>query len=75
MSEEESKTISLSVFSAKYPYLELRNHSGKKEEDQRNPVLDFGSVAIGQSLCKNFDIFNPSPVSNIHTHTNINAHL
>ncbi|KAM6934057.1 cilia- and flagella-associated protein 65 [Xenentodon cancila] len=48
---------------AKYPYLELRNHSDKKEENHRDPVLHFGSVAVGQRLCKHFDIFNPSPVN------------
>ncbi|XP_061578921.1 cilia- and flagella-associated protein 65 [Cololabis saira] len=48
---------------AKYPYLEFRNHSGKKEGNHCTaPVLQFGSVAVGQHLCKHFDIFNPSPV-------------
>ncbi|XP_041857030.1 cilia- and flagella-associated protein 65 isoform X2 [Melanotaenia boesemani] len=48
---------------AKYPYLQLRNSSGKEEEDHGDPVLHFGSVGVGQSLCKHFEIFNPSPVN------------
>ncbi|KAM4558144.1 cilia- and flagella-associated protein 65 isoform 2-T2 [Odontesthes bonariensis] len=46
---------------AKYPYLQIRNPTSKDEEDY--PVLHFGSVAVGQSLRKHFDLFNPSPVN------------
>lgn len=52
---------------ASYPYLQLRNLSGKDENPQCDVVLDFGSVAIGQSSQKFFHIFNPSPVSE-HKH-------
>lgn len=48
---------------AKYPCLQLRSKSSKNEKEQGGPVLHFGSVAVGQSLQKYFDIFNPSPVS------------
>ncbi|XP_069010849.1 cilia- and flagella-associated protein 65 [Embiotoca jacksoni] len=48
---------------AKYPYLQLRNPNSNKEEENGALVLHFGSVAIGQSLEKQFDIFNPSPVT------------
>ncbi|XP_045910743.1 cilia- and flagella-associated protein 65 isoform X2 [Micropterus dolomieu] len=48
---------------AKYPCLQLRNPNTKDEKEQCGPVLHFGSVAIGQSLQKSFDIFNPSPVT------------
>ncbi|XP_051260176.1 cilia- and flagella-associated protein 65 isoform X3 [Dicentrarchus labrax] len=48
---------------AKYPCLQLRNPSTKDEKEQCSPVLHFGSVAVGQSLQKHFDIFNPSPVT------------
>uniref|UniRef100_A0A3P8SQ41 Si:ch1073-349o24.2 n=1 Tax=Amphiprion percula TaxID=161767 RepID=A0A3P8SQ41_AMPPE len=45
----------------KYPYLQLRNPSSQEEEGWADPVLQFGSVVIGQCLRKHFDIFNPSP--------------
>ncbi|XP_023144688.2 cilia- and flagella-associated protein 65 [Amphiprion ocellaris] len=48
---------------AKYPYLQLRNPSSQEEEGWGDPVLQFGSVVIGQCLRKHFDIFNPSPVT------------
>ncbi|XP_067459268.1 cilia- and flagella-associated protein 65 [Thunnus thynnus] len=48
---------------AKYPCLQLRSKSSKNEKEQGGPVLHFGSVAVGQSLQKYFDIFNPSPVT------------
>ncbi|XP_041807029.1 cilia- and flagella-associated protein 65 [Chelmon rostratus] len=48
---------------AKYPCLQLRNPGTKDGKEQRGPVLHFGSVAVGQSLQKHFDIFNPSPVT------------
>ncbi|XP_044073745.1 cilia- and flagella-associated protein 65 isoform X2 [Siniperca chuatsi] len=48
---------------AKYPYLQLRNAVTKDEKEQCGPVLHFGSVPVGQSLQKDFDIFNPSPVT------------
>lgn len=49
--------------SAKYPCLQLRNPVTKDKKEQCGPELHFGSVAVGQSLQKHFDIFNPSPVS------------
>ncbi|XP_031714488.1 cilia- and flagella-associated protein 65 isoform X2 [Anarrhichthys ocellatus] len=48
---------------AKYPCLQLRNPDTKDDKEQCGPELHFGSVAIGQSLQKHFDIFNPSPVT------------
>ncbi|XP_036966082.1 cilia- and flagella-associated protein 65 isoform X1 [Acanthopagrus latus] len=48
---------------AKYPFLQLRNPAAKDEKQQSGPVLQFGSVAVGQSLQKHFEIFNPSPVT------------
>ncbi|XP_053295148.1 cilia- and flagella-associated protein 65 [Pleuronectes platessa] len=47
----------------KYPYLQLRNPAAKEEKEQEASVLHFGSVAVGQSLQKHFDIFNPSAVT------------
>ncbi|XP_073329268.1 cilia- and flagella-associated protein 65 [Pagrus major] len=47
----------------KYPFLQLRNPATKDEKEQSGPVLQFGSVAVGQSLQKHFDILNPSPVT------------
>ncbi|CAB1426783.1 unnamed protein product [Pleuronectes platessa] len=47
----------------KYPYLQLRNPAAKEENEQEASVLHFGSVAVGQSLQKHFDIFNPSAVT------------
>ncbi|XP_068602653.1 cilia- and flagella-associated protein 65 [Brachionichthys hirsutus] len=44
---------------AKYPHLQLRNPG----TEENAPVLDFGSVAVGQSSHKHIDIFNPSPVA------------
>ncbi|KAK2906267.1 cilia- and flagella-associated protein 65 [Channa argus] len=48
---------------AKYPYLQLRTASTKEEKQQCTAVLHFGSVAVGQSLQKQFEIFNPSSVT------------
>ncbi|XP_035460487.2 cilia- and flagella-associated protein 65 isoform X2 [Scophthalmus maximus] len=48
---------------AKYPCLQLRNPATKEEKEQGVPELRFGSVAVGQSLQRHFDIFNPSPVA------------
>lgn len=49
---------------AKYPYLEFKcPTNGKREE--HIPVMDFGCVAVGHTLHKHFEIYNPSlvPVS------------
>ncbi|KAM4731000.1 cilia- and flagella-associated protein 65 [Anableps anableps] len=48
---------------AKYPYLQLKNLSNKEKNSHSDPELHFGSVAVGQSLRKEFEIFNPSPVN------------
>ncbi|KAK5609720.1 hypothetical protein CRENBAI_024656 [Crenichthys baileyi] len=48
---------------AKYPYLQLRNPSKKERNSHGDPELHFGSVPVGQSLSKHFEIFNPSPVN------------
>ncbi|XP_061648370.1 LOW QUALITY PROTEIN: cilia- and flagella-associated protein 65 [Phyllopteryx taeniolatus] len=48
---------------AKYPCLQLRSPSSKAEKQHGGPVLNFGSVAVGQSLQKCFDICNPSHVT------------
>lgn len=45
----------------KYPYLEFKSPSHNIEKDQTR-VLDFGSVAVGHTLHKHFEIYNPSPV-------------
>ncbi|KAM9364881.1 cilia- and flagella-associated protein 65 [Pholidichthys leucotaenia] len=47
---------------AKHPYLQLRSPSGSSEEQHGASVVQFGPVAVGQSLQKHFDIFNPTPV-------------
>ncbi|XP_057708820.1 cilia- and flagella-associated protein 65 isoform X2 [Corythoichthys intestinalis] len=48
---------------AKYPCLQLRNPYSKAELQDDGPVLNFGSVAVGQSLEKCFEIYNPSHVA------------
>ncbi|XP_077947353.1 cilia- and flagella-associated protein 65 isoform X2 [Gasterosteus aculeatus] len=48
---------------AKYPFLQLRAPGTTDEKQQCLPELHFGSLPIGQSLQKPFDIFNPSPVT------------
>ncbi|XP_042350684.1 cilia- and flagella-associated protein 65 isoform X3 [Plectropomus leopardus] len=48
---------------AKYPCLQLKNPGIVDEKEKCCPVLNFGSVAVGQSLQKHFDVFNPSPVT------------
>ncbi|KAM4561619.1 cilia- and flagella-associated protein 65 [Fundulus diaphanus] len=48
---------------AKYPYLQIRNPSNKKKSCPGDPELHFGSVSVGQSLTKHFEIFNPSSVN------------
>ncbi|KAK7881013.1 hypothetical protein WMY93_030602 [Mugilogobius chulae] len=45
---------------AKHPYLEFKTPSNKKGTDHV-PVLDFGGVAVGQTLHSHFEIYNPSP--------------
>ncbi|CAJ1071355.1 cilia- and flagella-associated protein 65 isoform X4 [Xyrichtys novacula] len=47
---------------AKYPCLQLRTSRTTAEKQLLSPELHFGSVPIGQSLQKCFDIVNPSPV-------------
>ncbi|XP_059199527.1 cilia- and flagella-associated protein 65 [Centropristis striata] len=59
---ENSCTVLLQGL-AKYPRLQLRNPGTKGEKEQCSSELHFGSVAVGQSLQKHFDIFNPSPVT------------
>ncbi|KAK2839571.1 hypothetical protein Q5P01_013311 [Channa striata] len=59
---ESSCTVLLQGL-AKYPYLQLRIAGTKEVKQQGTPVLDFGSVAIGQNVQKHFEIFNPSPVT------------
>lgn len=53
----------MGFFSAKYPFLQLRIPNDKEEISPGDIELDFGSVAVGHSLSKQFEIFNPSPVS------------
>ncbi|XP_028250251.1 cilia- and flagella-associated protein 65 isoform X2 [Parambassis ranga] len=48
---------------AKYPFLQLKNPISKGVEEHGYPVLHFGSVAVGQSVQRPIDIFNPCPVS------------
>ncbi|XP_068184475.1 cilia- and flagella-associated protein 65 [Antennarius striatus] len=47
---------------AKYPHFQLKNPE-PKENHWDCPVLDFGSVPVGQSLRKHIDIFNPCAVA------------
>lgn len=54
--------LSLLCFLASIPYLQIRIPGAEK---QRDPVLSFGSVAVGKSSQKQFEIFNPCAV--IHT--------
>lgn len=73
----ETNTLSLVLpllfFAAKYPCLQLRDPGTKDEREQHGPALHFGSVAVGQSLQKHFDIFNPSPVSSAQRYTNVHS--
>uniref|UniRef100_UPI0037E8BD37 cilia- and flagella-associated protein 65 n=1 Tax=Semicossyphus pulcher TaxID=241346 RepID=UPI0037E8BD37 len=48
---------------AKYPCLQLRTLGTNDKKGLCGPELHFGSVAVGQSLQKHFEIFNPSPVT------------
>uniref|UniRef100_A0A3B3WI67 Homeobox domain-containing protein n=1 Tax=Poecilia mexicana TaxID=48701 RepID=A0A3B3WI67_9TELE len=50
----------------KYPFLQLRISNEEEENIHGDIELDFGSVAVGHSLSKHFEIFNPSPVSSNH---------
>ncbi|XP_076731494.1 cilia- and flagella-associated protein 65 isoform X2 [Maylandia zebra] len=59
---ESSCTVLLQGL-AKYPHLLVKNPSSKGGEDNGGPLVDFGPVAVGKSLQKHFDIFNPSPVT------------
>ncbi|XP_028993480.1 cilia- and flagella-associated protein 65 [Betta splendens] len=64
--EENNKESSCTVLLqglAKYPYLQLRKTDPNEKEENGTPVLNFGSFAVGQSLQKRFEIFNPSPVA------------
>uniref|UniRef100_H3C1V3 Uncharacterized protein n=1 Tax=Tetraodon nigroviridis TaxID=99883 RepID=H3C1V3_TETNG len=45
---------------ASIPYLQIRIPGAEK---QRDPVLSFGSVAVGKSSQKQFEIFNPCAVT------------
>lgn len=47
---------------AKYPHLQISSLG--QEEGGR--LLEFGSVAIGSCLEKNFEVYNPSSVSHFH---------
>ncbi|XP_024142553.1 cilia- and flagella-associated protein 65 isoform X3 [Oryzias melastigma] len=63
--EEEAWTDSCSVLlqgGAKYPHLQFRGFTSSGENEHRDPVLQFGSVAVGHSSCRHFEIFNPSLV-------------
>lgn len=62
-------------FAAKYPYLQVRNAGADGEKEQRDTVLDFGPVAVGKTVQKHFDIFNPSVVSSTQRCTNTNTHF
>ncbi|XP_023806814.1 cilia- and flagella-associated protein 65 isoform X2 [Oryzias latipes] len=63
--EEEAWTDSCSVLlqgGAKFPHLQLKSPTSTEETDHRGAVLQFGPVAVGHSLCKSLEIFNPSLV-------------
>ncbi|XP_029113584.1 cilia- and flagella-associated protein 65 [Scleropages formosus] len=57
--EGESRCSVLLQGLSKYPHLQI---CPLEREDGRS-VLEFGSVPVGQTLEKHFDIFNPSQVS------------
>ncbi|KAI3356474.1 hypothetical protein L3Q82_017688, partial [Scortum barcoo] len=59
---ESSCTVLLQGL-AKYPCLQVRVSGNEDKKEQSGPALHFGSVAVGQSLQKHFEIFNPSPVT------------
>lgn len=62
--------ICSSSLAAKYPYLEFKcPTNGKREE--HIPVMDFGCVAVGHTLHKHFEIYNPSLVSVVHRITKV----
>ncbi|XP_068428766.1 cilia- and flagella-associated protein 65 isoform X2 [Clinocottus analis] len=63
--EEQSCCSVLLQGLAKYPCLQLRSPSAKDEKEHCGSELHFGSVAVGQSLQKHFDIVNPSPVTGL----------
>ncbi|XP_056144876.1 cilia- and flagella-associated protein 65 [Lampris incognitus] len=48
---------------AKYPFLQVRSPNREEGEEQDIPALHFGSVAVGCSVQKHFDILNPCPVT------------
>ncbi|XP_054644330.1 cilia- and flagella-associated protein 65 isoform X2 [Dunckerocampus dactyliophorus] len=48
---------------AKYPCLHLRRSTSKGEKDSDDSVINFGSVPIGKSAQKCFDIYNSSHVT------------
>lgn len=52
----------------------MKNPSSKEGEDNGGPLVDFGPVAVGKSLQKHFDIFNPSPVGGAHRHVSAKVH-
>lgn len=68
-------TFTFAFFSAKHPYLQLRNPSIKEGGEHGDPVLCFGSVAIGKSLQKHLDIINPSPVGIVYIYKQIQMHI
>uniref|UniRef100_A0A8C9R8F8 Si:ch1073-349o24.2 n=1 Tax=Scleropages formosus TaxID=113540 RepID=A0A8C9R8F8_SCLFO len=56
---EEGESRCSVLLQAKYPHLQI---CPLEREDGRS-VLEFGSVPVGQTLEKHFDIFNPSQVT------------
>ncbi|KAM4608647.1 cilia- and flagella-associated protein 65 [Polymixia lowei] len=61
--EAESHCTVLLQGPAKYPCLQLKGPDRKEEEEPGGSLLNFGSVAVGCSVRKHFDILNPSPVT------------
>ncbi|XP_061142312.1 cilia- and flagella-associated protein 65 [Syngnathus typhle] len=55
--------LRLLLWKAKYPCLQLRGPSWRADQQHGGPVVNFGSVAVGQRLQKCFDICNPSHVT------------
>lgn len=52
----------------------MKNPSIKVGEDNGGPLVGFGPVAVGKSLQKHFDIFNPSPVGGAHRRISAKVH-
>ncbi|XP_061923625.1 cilia- and flagella-associated protein 65 isoform X2 [Entelurus aequoreus] len=60
---------------AKYPCLYLRSPHSKSKNDPSCSELNFGSVPIGKSVQKGFDVYNPSHVTAFFSLTRLSGGL